>query len=77
MDSLTVGYQNDRGRANEIARTIADRIPGARFLEHPDGGHAGIGYHDETYAEIADFLDKHYSNDGLKEKVEDVASLLK
>ncbi len=38
------------------ARYSAERIPGARFVSYPTGGHLWVGRHEEAMAEVAGFL---------------------
>jgi pimeloyl-ACP methyl ester carboxylesterase len=59
VPTLTFSHKDDLYGTYDIARAVADRIPGARFVVYPDGGHMSIGYHDQLYSEIDDFLNEH------------------
>jgi pimeloyl-ACP methyl ester carboxylesterase len=59
VPTLTISHKDDLYGTYKIARAAADRIPGARFVGYPDGGHMSIGYYDQVYSEIADFLNEH------------------
>lgn len=59
VPTLTISHKDDLFGTYKIARAIADRIPGARFVGYPDGGHMSIGYSDQVYSEIVDFLKEH------------------
>jgi pimeloyl-ACP methyl ester carboxylesterase len=57
--TLIISHKDDLYGTYEIAREAAERVPGARFIGYPDGGHMGIGYHDTMYNEITNFLQEH------------------
>jgi 2-hydroxy-6-oxonona-2,4-dienedioate hydrolase len=59
VPTLTISHKDDLYGTYKIARAIADCIPGAHFVGYPDGGHMSIGYFDQVYSEIVDFLKEH------------------
>lgn len=54
--TLVVSAVDDPLALHENARALADRIPGARLLSVPDGGHPILGHHGEVKSEITQFL---------------------
>lgn len=54
--TLIIAAEDDRFRIYEGARAIAERIPGARFVGFPSGGHLLVGRHKAAVAEMAGFL---------------------
>ncbi len=54
--TLVISAVDDPLALHENARTLADRIPGARLFSAPDGGHMLLGHHEEVKSEIAQFL---------------------
>jgi pimeloyl-ACP methyl ester carboxylesterase len=56
VPTLIISHKDDLYGTYKIARAIADSIPYARFAGYPDGGHLSIGYYDQVYSEIANFL---------------------
>jgi pimeloyl-ACP methyl ester carboxylesterase len=57
--ALVIGAENDRFEIYESARALARRMPDARFLGVPDGGHLLVGHRKEVMSEVAAFLDGH------------------
>jgi len=56
--TLVVGAEDDRFGIYESARALARRVPGARFLGVPSGGHLLVGHRRELMSEIAAFLEE-------------------
>jgi pimeloyl-ACP methyl ester carboxylesterase len=54
--TLAISAADDLFGTYEVARNIAEQIPGARFVGYPTGGHLWAGHHDEVLREIAGFL---------------------
>jgi pimeloyl-ACP methyl ester carboxylesterase len=54
--TLVVSAMDDPLALHENARALTDRIPGARLLSVPDGGHPILGHHGEVKSEITQFL---------------------
>jgi pimeloyl-ACP methyl ester carboxylesterase len=54
--TLVISVADDRFGTYEGARYTAERIPGARFVGYPSGGHVWVGHHKEMTAEIVAFL---------------------
>jgi pimeloyl-ACP methyl ester carboxylesterase len=54
--TLVISAVDDPLALHENARTLADRIPGARLLSVPDGGHVLLGHHKEVKSEVTQFL---------------------
>ena len=59
VPTLTISHKDDLYGTYVIAQAIANRIPGARFVGYPSGGHISIGYSDLSDSEIAEFLMTH------------------
>ena len=55
--TLISSVENDGYKTFAGARYTAERIPGARFIGYPRGGHMGVGHEEELFAEILKFLD--------------------
>jgi pimeloyl-ACP methyl ester carboxylesterase len=64
VPTLVVAAEDDRFMIYESARALARRIPGARFLRVPSGGHLLAGHQREIISEIAAFLGQ--ANSSLK-----------
>lgn len=47
---------NDGYRTLEGARAAAARIPGARLVVYPDGGHLWVGHQSELWSDLRRFL---------------------
>lgn len=54
--TLIVTTRNDGYGTFVGARTAAHRIPGARLITYPDGGHLWVGHHSEVSSEVDEFL---------------------
>jgi 2-hydroxy-6-oxonona-2,4-dienedioate hydrolase len=54
--TLVVSIENDLFRIHEASRYAAQRIPGARLVSFPTGGHLWVGRQKEVVAEIGAFL---------------------
>jgi pimeloyl-ACP methyl ester carboxylesterase len=56
VPTLVIAVENDLFGLYEAARQAARRIPGARLVGFPTGGHLWVGHHGEVVTEIAAFL---------------------
>jgi pimeloyl-ACP methyl ester carboxylesterase len=56
VPTLVVSAEDDLFGTAGTARTIAGRVPGARLLMLPDGGHIWLGHDDEVARAIARFV---------------------
>jgi 2-hydroxy-6-oxonona-2,4-dienedioate hydrolase len=56
VPTLVIAVADDRFGLYGTARRVAERIPGARFVGYPTGGHVWVGHHREMLAEVAAFL---------------------
>jgi pimeloyl-ACP methyl ester carboxylesterase len=54
--TLVISAVDDPAALHENARTLAERIPGARLVAIPDGGHLMLGHTVEVKAEVTQFL---------------------
>lgn len=54
--TLVVSSMDDPLALHENARALVDRIPNARLLAVPDGGHMLLGHYEEVRSEITQFL---------------------
>ena len=54
--TLLIGTADDLYGTFDAARFASERIPNARFLSYPTGGHLWVGHHDEVTSAIAAFL---------------------
>lgn len=54
--SLIMSVEDDRFGTAETARTIAGRLPSAKLLIYPTGGHLWLGHDEELATEITDFV---------------------
>jgi pimeloyl-ACP methyl ester carboxylesterase len=54
--TLVISSVDDPLAIHENARALADRIPNARLLSVPDGGHMLLGHLEEVKSEITQFL---------------------
>ena len=54
--TLVISAVDDPAALHENARTLAERIPGARMVAIPDGGHLMLGHTEEVKLEITQFL---------------------
>ena len=54
--TLIISLQDDLFETYRGAQYSASRIPGARFVGFPSGGHVWVGHHSAILATIADFL---------------------
>lgn len=57
--TLVVSAIDDPEALHSGARTLAERIPSARLLAVPDGGHLMLGHTEEIKLEITQFLNSH------------------
>lgn len=53
---LVISAVDDPLALHQNARALADRIPNARLLSLPDGGHMLLGHDEEVKSEVAQFL---------------------
>jgi pimeloyl-ACP methyl ester carboxylesterase len=60
--TLVIGLADDLYGTYESARYTASRIPGARFVGYPRGGHVWVGHHDAILDELASFLSSRTEN---------------
>jgi len=58
VPTLVVGIEDDLFEIYGNARRMAERIPGARFLGFPTGGHLWVGRQDEIASGLAAFLNR-------------------
>jgi pimeloyl-ACP methyl ester carboxylesterase len=56
MPVLVVSVEDDLFGIYETARAMTMRIPGARFVSFPTGGHLWVGRQDELVSELSAFL---------------------
>tara|TARA_R110002020_G_scaffold37723_7_gene113832 strand:- start:288 stop:1256 length:969 start_codon:yes stop_codon:yes gene_type:complete len=56
VPTLVMSAEDDRFGTAKTARVIASRIPDARLVIYPSGGHLWLGHDDEVSAEIAGFV---------------------
>ena len=54
--TLVISVEDDLYGTFEPARYTAERIPNARFLRFPTGGHLWVGHHDEISSAVVAFL---------------------
>jgi pimeloyl-ACP methyl ester carboxylesterase len=54
--TLVVSLEDDFYRTLGPARVIAARVPGARLVTYPSGGHVWVGHDAELFAEVDAFL---------------------
>ncbi len=54
--TLVISAEDDRFGTAETARTIAARMPGARLVVYPTGGHIWLGHDADVTREIASFV---------------------
>lgn len=54
--TLVVSAEDDRFGTAETARTVAARVPSARLVIYPTGGHIWLGHNDDLADEIAGFV---------------------
>ena len=58
MPTLVIGTADDLYGTFEAARFASERIPNARLLSYPTGGHLWVGHHEEVTSAIVAFLAK-------------------
>ena len=58
VPTLVIGIEDDLFGTYKNGRRMAERIPGARFLGFPTGGHLWVGRQNEIAAELAAFLNR-------------------
>jgi pimeloyl-ACP methyl ester carboxylesterase len=61
VPTLVVSIENDLFRIFQSSRSAAERIPGARFVSFPTGGHLWAGRQKEVVSETTKFLGDTYS----------------
>ncbi len=54
--TLVISVENDLFGIHESSRQAARRIPGARLVSFPTGGHLWVGHHRELVSELKSFL---------------------
>jgi pimeloyl-ACP methyl ester carboxylesterase len=54
--TLAVSVEDDRFGTYDAARYMAARIPGARMVGYPTGGHVWVGHDAELFASVDEFL---------------------
>ena len=62
MPTLVLSCEDDLFGTAATARLLAKRIPGARLVVYPDGGHIWLGHDADLAAEIARFIDEKEIN---------------
>ena len=58
VPALVVSIEDDLFRTYERSRSMAERIPGARFLSFPTGGHLWVGRQSEVASVLTAFLNR-------------------
>ncbi|HEY6240204.1 MAG TPA: alpha/beta hydrolase [Burkholderiales bacterium] len=58
VPALIIGVEDDLFGTYENGRRMAERIPGARFLGFPTGGHLWVGRQNEIASALAAFLNR-------------------
>ena len=58
VPTLVIAIENDLFGIHESSRDVAQRIPGARFVSFPTGGHLWVGRQNEVVSEVTAFLNK-------------------
>jgi pimeloyl-ACP methyl ester carboxylesterase len=58
VPALVISIEDDLFRTYERSRSMAKRIPGARFLGYPTGGHLWVGRQKEVLSEMTGFLNR-------------------
>jgi len=56
IPTLVIGTADDLYGTYDAARFTSERVPNARFLSFPTGGHLWVGHHEEVTSAIAAFL---------------------
>jgi len=56
--TLVIGIEDDLFGTYPSSRSAAERIPGARFLSFPTGGHLWVGRQNEVASELTAFLNR-------------------
>jgi pimeloyl-ACP methyl ester carboxylesterase len=56
VPALVVSIEDDLFGTYQSTRSAAERIPGARFVSFPTGGHLWVGRQDEVVSELTAFL---------------------
>jgi pimeloyl-ACP methyl ester carboxylesterase len=56
--ALVIAIENDLFGIYQSGRSAAERIPGARFVSFPIGGHLWVGRQGEVASETTKFLDQ-------------------
>jgi len=58
--ALVISTEDDLFRTHSSSRAAAERIPGARFVSFPTGGHLWVGRQKEVVSETTKFLGNTY-----------------
>ncbi|TMG73865.1 MAG: alpha/beta hydrolase [Betaproteobacteria bacterium] len=58
VPTLVIAIENDLFGIYESSRDVAQRIPGARFVGFPTGGHLWVGRQNEVISEVTAFLNR-------------------
>ena len=56
VPTLLVSAEDDLYQTLRVARSVASRIPNAKLVEFPTGGHFLLGHKDEIWPRVADFI---------------------
>jgi 2-hydroxy-6-oxonona-2,4-dienedioate hydrolase len=59
VPTLVISVEDDRFGTAATAREIAGRVPGARLIVYPSGGHIWLGRDDEVADQVARFVTAH------------------
>jgi len=68
VPTLVVSIENDLFKIHESSRYAAQRIPGARLVSFPTGGHLWVGRQKEVVSEIEAFLNARQKLEGDPER---------
>lgn len=74
VPTLAYGAEDDLFGTCDVARYTASRIPGARFVGYPTGGHVCVGREAEVAALVAGFLAEVDAGQGRSAAVPETAS---
>jgi pimeloyl-ACP methyl ester carboxylesterase len=56
--TLVIGARGDLYETDKAAIHVAGRIPGARLVLYPDGGHLWVGHDEALWRTVGDFVDR-------------------
>jgi 2-hydroxy-6-oxonona-2,4-dienedioate hydrolase len=59
VPTLIISANDDRFGTAQTSRVISERIPSARLLIFPTGGHLWLGHDEDVSSEIADFVGRN------------------